>query len=75
MHHGHFHGEGRALAEARADADRRFDQVRDALNDRKAEAEALGSPARLIFELMKLLEDRAQFRCGYALAGIPDFDA
>ena len=74
-HNRHLHGEDRAPAEARADADRHFEQVRNTLNDRKTEAEPLGSPACLNFELMKLLENRAEFGCRYARASIPDFNA
>ena len=71
----HIDREDRAPANARADADRRFEQVAKTLDDGKTKAKPLRAFARMVVQLMKLFEDRAEFGFRYSRAGVPDFDA
>ena len=75
MDHRHLHRKDRAPANARADADRRFEQLAKALDDGKPQPKPLCAFAGMVFQLVKLFEDRAEFGFRDAGAGVPDFDA
>ena len=50
-------------------------QFAQALDDRKAQAQAVAALAGGVVELMVFLEDRLQLRRGDADSGVPDLDA
>ena len=75
MDHRHLHRKDRAPANARADADRCFEQLAKALDDRKTKPKSLCAFSGMGFQLMKLFEDRAEFGFRDAGAGVPDLNA
>src|SRR6185437_1353199 len=71
----HFNRENRSLPETRADVDGMAQQIRQALHDGEAEAEASVALSGGIVELVKLLEDRLKLPFRDSRPGIPYLDA
>ena len=70
----HLDGKDRPLARLRTDVDLVAEQIRQAMHDGEAEAEAAAALTRGVVELVILVEDRFQFSGRDTIAGIANLD-